>query len=145
MGHRDSMPDTGDYNPKTNVLAQDEIWRDRVRHEQQAAKEFPDAWGFLKAGGMSEVEGAPVLSKAKTPPPPPKARPPPTYEQLEAYRSRNVKAHHLANIPKPKELYDAPKTTAMQYGWYNNLEIFGVAENGFKRVSHDWPAPSQGH
>ena len=41
----------------------------------------------------------------------------------------------------PKEQYVAPRTTSHNYGWYNNLELFGVAENGFKRVSHDWPAP----
>jgi len=50
---------------------------------------------------------------------------------------------HLADMPKHKDTYDAPKTTNMKYGWYNNLEVFGVAENGFKRVAHDWPAPQQ--
>merc|ERR1712227_649698 len=117
------MPDTGDYNPKTNVLAQDEIWRDRVRHEEQAASEFDGAWGFLKAGGMSEVEGAPVLSKAKTPPPPEKPRAPPTYQQLNAYRSTNVKSMHLADMPKHKDAYDAPKTSNMQYGWQPQLDM----------------------
>merc|ERR1711988_217742 len=137
------MPDTGDYNPKTNVLAQDEIWRDRVRTEMSAAREFDGAWGFLKAGGMAQVDGAPVLSKPKTPPPPPMPRVPPTYQQLNAYKSHNVKAFHLADMPTPKEQYDAPRTTNQKYGWYNNLEMFGVAENGFKRVGLDWPAPSQ--
>merc|ERR1712159_659911 len=57
--------------------------------------------------------------------------------------SRNVKSWHLADMPAPKDTYEAPKTTAHQYGWYNNLEMFGVAEYGFKRVAHDWPAPVQ--
>ena len=54
---------------------------------------------------------------------------------------RNTKARHLAELAMPKEQYVAPRTTSHNYGWYNNLELFGVAENGFKRVSHDWPAP----
>merc|ERR1711871_312104 len=126
---------------KNNVLAQDDIWRTRVRTEEACARAFDGTWGFLKAGGMASVEGAPVLSMAKTPPPPPKERAPVTHQQLNAYRSNNVKSFHLADMPMPKEQYDAPRTANQQYGWYNNLEMFGVAENGFKRVSHDWPAP----
>merc|ERR1712178_543934 len=129
-----TMGDTGDYNPKKNVLAQDEIWWARVRSEEECARSYDDTWGFLKAGGMASVEGVPVLSKPKSPPPPPKDRVPPTYQQLNAYRSTNVKSFHLCDMPQPKDQYDAPRTSNQQYGWYNNLEMFGVAENGFKTI-----------
>merc|ERR1711918_252944 len=121
----------------------DEIWRARVRTEEECARSWDGAWGFLKAGGMAQVNGAPVLSKAKTPPPPPKPRAPVTHQQYNAYRSHNTKSFHLADMPMPKEQYDAPRTSNQQYGWYNNLEMFGVAENGFKKVGADWPAASQ--
>merc|ERR1711934_1314595 len=114
MGER--MGDTGDYNPKKSVLAQDDIWRTRIKTEMSAAKEYDAAWGFLKAGGMANVDGAPVLSKPKTPPPPPAPRNPVTYQQLEAYRSKNVKSWHLADMPPPKDTFEAPKTTSHQYG-----------------------------
>merc|ERR1711959_41371 len=136
--------DEGDYNPKTNTLMQDALWRDRIKSEMGSAKGFDGAWGFLKAGGMADIDpDAPCLSKAKTPIPPPKRGPMPSHAQMTAYRSTNTKSWHLADMTKPKEAYEAPRCESHKYGWYNNLEMFGVAEYGFKRVSHDWPAVSR--
>merc|ERR1712195_113964 len=122
---------------KNDAVAMGAIWNDRVKVEQQRAKEFEGNWGFLTAKANAEQVGNTTVA------PPRKDCPPPNFEYRQMLKSGNVKKFHLCeSVLKPQEKNAAPKVESHKYGWGKSLEIYGTADYGFKHVTHDWPAPS---
>ncbi|XP_033754492.1 uncharacterized protein C20orf85-like [Pecten maximus] len=99
-----------------NFVAQDQIWKDHVHHEETASKTWPGSWGFLTTKYEDLVkDDFPEWDKNKKTEPLFQMKP---VTPIEEYI-------HVEPSPKP-----FPKTTARDIGWRstnptNKLEKYG--------------------
>ncbi|XP_069112121.1 ciliary microtubule inner protein 1-like isoform X2 [Argopecten irradians] len=99
-----------------NFVAQDQIWKDHVHHEETASKTWPGSWGFLQTKYEDLVkDDFPDWDKNKKTEPAFQMKP---VTPIEEYI-------HVEASPKP-----FPKTTARDIGWRstnpaNKLEKYG--------------------
>ncbi|XP_077982673.1 ciliary microtubule inner protein 1-like [Glandiceps talaboti] len=86
-----------------NFVAQDQIWKDHIKYEEDAAKIWPQQWGFLKTSYKDLVkDDFPKTEREKLVLPPPLTLPPITPI------SRYI---HVGRSPP------IPETTAGYFGW----------------------------
>eukprot|EP00656_Telonema_subtile_P043725 TRINITY_DN5003_c0_g1_i3.p3 TRINITY_DN5003_c0_g1~~TRINITY_DN5003_c0_g1_i3.p3 ORF type:complete len:112 (-),score=40.03 TRINITY_DN5003_c0_g1_i3:425-760(-) len=96
---------------KNDAVAMGAIWNDRVKIEQQRAKEFEENWGFLTAKASADAAGHPIKA------PPRRKCPEPTFEYRKMLSSTNMKKMQLCDsVRMPQEKCDAPKVESHKYG-----------------------------
>merc|ERR1712195_92096 len=74
---------------KNDMVAMGAIWSDRVKVEQQRAREFDGNWGFLTAKNEHGDAAGQSMNNTR------KECPPPNFEYTKMLSSTNVKKLHL--------------------------------------------------
>ncbi|XP_074645447.1 ciliary microtubule inner protein 1-like [Tubulanus polymorphus] len=130
----------GRVQARCNFVAQDEIWKAHVHHEENASKRWDNVWHFLKTSKEELLKDELKTLRKERPPreiPTPLKLPPitPTHEYIEV-------------LPSPRPF---PRTTAQQIGWRSSqrdllLDRYGGYARGkgglIKQLK--WPAEAVG-
>jgi len=119
---------------KCNFVANDEIWKDHVHMETEAAKKWPANWSFLKTKYTDLVKDDFPSKSSKPKDLPPHLKLPPI-TPVEKY---------IKVLPSP---HPFPRTTTSLYGWRSSsyehrLERYGgYARNRGTLVKQlNWPS-----
>lgn len=115
-------PQTGKALAGFNFVANDQVWKDHIKHESDAAKKWPEEWGFLGTSYKDLVKDDFKKREIKKVELPPHLVLPPITPI-----SRYITVH---GSPKP-----FPQTTASQIGWRSShpelqLERYGAYARG---------------
>lgn len=88
---------------KCNFVAQDQIWKDHVKHEEVAAKHWPDTWNFLTTKYEDLVKDEIPKHEKR-------------HKDVEPIQMHPVTPieKYIKVDPSPKPV---PKTTAQAIGW----------------------------
>eukprot|EP00794_Sanderia_malayensis_P000744 gene744-23_t len=125
-----------------NHVADDKIWKDHIHHEHNAAKWWPENWGFLStlhrefAGENNDlVDKEPAAMRVKN--------------RREALKLPPIDQNVLTQLSVVKPTQTFPKTTSRMIGWRSSeeqckLERYGrdTKKNQTFLKSMKWPLES---
>jgi hypothetical protein len=106
-----------------NVVHNDEIWKDHVRHEYTAMKKWPETWGFLK-DEYKQLNQTIDTERSRWIPSSPDHSPTASEGEEDSL--------HLPPLQPPKQDHSNPfpRTTSKEIGWRSSrkehgLELYG--------------------